>query len=64
MLQTAYLKPSTYVLYYEVLDISIVKLVTKKFFKVAWLGNMVKEKVYHLFILNFINLHTHKRILI
>ncbi|CAG8566428.1 7948_t:CDS:10 [Funneliformis caledonium] len=38
MLQ-AYLTPSSHLLFYEMLDISIVELETKKFFKVTWLGN-------------------------
>ncbi|GBB89579.1 hypothetical protein RclHR1_01630017 [Rhizophagus clarus] len=41
MLQTAYLKLSVHVLFYEILDI---KLETKKSFKVSWLGNTVKEE--------------------
>jgi ubiquitin carboxyl-terminal hydrolase 7 len=44
MLQTAYLTPSAHVLFYEMLDISIVELETKKFFKVTWLGNTIKEE--------------------
>ncbi|CAG8434848.1 2439_t:CDS:10 [Funneliformis mosseae] len=43
MLQ-AYLTPSSHLLFYEMLDISIVELETKKFFKVTWLGNTVKEE--------------------
>jgi hypothetical protein len=53
MLQTAYLNPSAHVLFYEVKE-SIVELGAKKFFKVHWLGNIVKEevcKIYVLFIL-------------
>ncbi|CAG8800658.1 15911_t:CDS:2, partial [Cetraspora pellucida] len=38
MLQTTYLPNSANLLYYEMLDISIVELETKKFFKVYWLG--------------------------
>ncbi|CAB4447002.1 unnamed protein product [Rhizophagus irregularis] len=44
MLQTAYLSPPAYVLFYEMLKISIVELETKKFIKVYWLGNTVKNK--------------------
>ncbi|RIA93959.1 ubiquitin carboxyl-terminal hydrolase 5 [Glomus cerebriforme] len=44
MLQTAYLTPSAHILFYEMLDISIVELETKRFFKVTWLGNTVKEE--------------------
>ncbi|RHZ60946.1 hypothetical protein Glove_350g9 [Diversispora epigaea] len=44
MLQTAYLAPSAYLLFYEMLDISIVELETKKFFKIYWLGTNVKEE--------------------
>ncbi|CAI2180552.1 16272_t:CDS:10 [Funneliformis geosporum] len=43
MLQ-AYLTPSSHLLFYEMLDISIVELETKKFFKITWLGNTVKEE--------------------
>jgi len=43
MLQTAY-SPSSQVLYYEMLDISIVELETKRFLKIIWLGNTVKEE--------------------
>jgi ubiquitin carboxyl-terminal hydrolase 7 len=46
MLQTAYLSPPAHVLFYEMLDISIVELETKKFIKVYWLGNTVKDEVY------------------
>jgi hypothetical protein len=42
MLQTAYLNLSTHVLFYEILDGEVE---IKKFFKVAWLGNIVKEEV-------------------
>ncbi|PKY58830.1 cysteine proteinase [Rhizophagus irregularis] len=41
MLQTANLRPSTHILFYEVLD---VELETKKFFKVAWLGSTIREE--------------------
>ncbi|CAG8492755.1 6399_t:CDS:2 [Racocetra fulgida] len=44
MLQTTYLPNSANLLYYEMLDISIVELETKKFFKVYWLGTTVKEE--------------------
>ncbi|GES93025.1 cysteine proteinase [Rhizophagus clarus] len=44
MLQTTYLSPPAYVLFYEMLDISIVELETKKFIKVYWLGNTVKDE--------------------
>ncbi|GBB89576.1 hypothetical protein RclHR1_01630014 [Rhizophagus clarus] len=44
MLRTPYLKSSAHVLFYEILDINVVELETKKFFKVYWLGNMVKEE--------------------
>ncbi|POG66834.1 ubiquitin carboxyl-terminal hydrolase 5 [Rhizophagus irregularis DAOM 181602=DAOM 197198] len=44
MLQTAYLSPPAHVLFYEMLKISIVELETKKFIKVYWLGNTVKNK--------------------
>ena len=50
MIQTARLSPFAHVLFYEILD---VELETKKLFKVAWLGNTVKEEVdiiYCLFI--------------
>ena len=46
MLQTNYLAPSTPLLFYEMLDISIIEYETKRFFKVIWLGNAVKEGVY------------------
>ena len=46
MLQTTYLTPSAPILFYEMLDISIIELETKRFFKVTWLGNTVKEEVY------------------
>ncbi|CAG8473227.1 8493_t:CDS:10 [Acaulospora morrowiae] len=42
MLQASYL-PSAQ-LYYEMLDISIVELETKRFFKVNWLGTTVKDE--------------------
>jgi ubiquitin carboxyl-terminal hydrolase 7 len=48
MLQTAYLSPPAHVLFYEMLKISIVELETKKFIKVYWLGNTVKDEVYYL----------------
>ncbi|CAG8517017.1 2181_t:CDS:10 [Diversispora eburnea] len=44
MLQPSYLAPSAYLLFYEMLDISIVELETKKFFKIYWLGTNVKEE--------------------
>ncbi|PKC11352.1 putative ubiquitin-specific processing protease 21 [Rhizophagus irregularis] len=44
MLQTAYLSPPAHVLFYEMLKISIVELETKKFIKVYWLGNTVKDE--------------------
>ncbi|GBB89580.1 hypothetical protein RclHR1_01630018 [Rhizophagus clarus] len=44
MLKIAYLKPSIYVLYYEILDINIVELETQRSLEVSWLGNTVKEK--------------------
>ncbi|CAB4444830.1 unnamed protein product [Rhizophagus irregularis] len=44
MLQTVYLSPPAYVLFYEMLNISIVELETKKFIKVYWLGNTVKDE--------------------
>ncbi|CAG8719781.1 8875_t:CDS:10, partial [Cetraspora pellucida] len=44
MLQTTYLPNSTRLLYYEMLDISIIELETKKFLKVYWLGTTVKEE--------------------
>ncbi|GBB88570.1 hypothetical protein RclHR1_01510021 [Rhizophagus clarus] len=44
MLQTAYLSPPTHVLFYEMLDISIVELETKKLIRVYWLGNTVKDE--------------------
>jgi len=44
MLQTAYLSPPAHVLFYEMLDISIVELETKKFIKVYWLGNTIKDE--------------------
>jgi len=49
MLQTAYLTPQAHVLFYEMLEISIVELETKKFIKISWLGNTVKEKVWRYF---------------
>ncbi|CAG8784492.1 16298_t:CDS:2, partial [Racocetra persica] len=44
MLQTTYLPNSTNLLYYELLDISIIELKTNKFFKVYWLGTTVKKE--------------------
>lgn len=44
MLQTAYLSPPAHVLFYEMLKISIVELETKKFIKVYWLGNTIKDE--------------------
>ncbi|CAG8746887.1 16325_t:CDS:2, partial [Dentiscutata heterogama] len=44
MLQTSYLPNSANLLYYEMLEISIVELETKKFFKVCWLGTTIKEE--------------------
>ncbi|CAG8697154.1 10670_t:CDS:10, partial [Ambispora leptoticha] len=44
LLQTTYLPNSTRLLYYKMLDISIIELETKKFFKVYWLGTTVKEE--------------------
>ncbi len=50
----AYLAPKSHLLYYEMLDISIVELEMKKFFKVIWLGNTVKEEVYIMILKFFI----------
>ena len=55
ILQVSYLTSPAYILLYETLDVSIVELETKKFFKVSWLGNTVKEKVRYVQMLNFIN---------
>ncbi|PKY24462.1 cysteine proteinase [Rhizophagus irregularis] len=44
MFQTANLTQSAHILFYEMLDVSIVELEAKKFLKVAWLGNTVREK--------------------
>ncbi|CAB4475297.1 unnamed protein product [Rhizophagus irregularis] len=44
MLQTVYLSPPAYVLFYEMLNISIVELETKKFIEIYWLGNTVKDE--------------------
>ncbi|CAB5388507.1 unnamed protein product [Rhizophagus irregularis] len=44
MLQTSYLNPSAYVLFYEILELITIEPEAKKFFKVYWLGNIVKEK--------------------
>ncbi|CAG8737552.1 19364_t:CDS:10, partial [Gigaspora margarita] len=44
ILQTSYPPNSANLLYYEMLDISIVELETKKFFKVFWLGKTIKEE--------------------
>ncbi|CAG8491651.1 11949_t:CDS:10 [Dentiscutata heterogama] len=44
MLQTTYSSKSVELLYYEMLDINIVELESKKFFKVYWLGTAVKEE--------------------
>ncbi|CAB5376644.1 unnamed protein product [Rhizophagus irregularis] len=44
MLQTVYLSPSAYVLFYEMLNISIVELETIKFIEVYWLGNAIKDE--------------------
>ncbi|CAG8433376.1 8105_t:CDS:10 [Ambispora gerdemannii] len=44
MLQPGYLGPPTNLLFYEMLDISIVELETKKFLKVIWLGTTIKEE--------------------
>ncbi|KAG9295196.1 hypothetical protein G9A89_006177 [Geosiphon pyriformis] len=44
MLLPAYAGPPTNLLFYEMLDISIVELETKKFLKVIWLGNTIKEE--------------------
>ncbi|CAG8628272.1 14298_t:CDS:10, partial [Dentiscutata heterogama] len=44
MLQTTHQPRSVELLYYEMLDINIVELESKKFFKVHWLGTIVKEE--------------------
>ncbi|CAG8824178.1 8846_t:CDS:2, partial [Racocetra persica] len=44
MLQTTYVPNSAKLLYYETLDISIIELETKKFFKVHWLWTTIKEE--------------------
>ncbi|ORX89747.1 ubiquitin carboxyl-terminal hydrolase 5 [Basidiobolus meristosporus CBS 931.73] len=42
MLQPSYMAPTQHVLYYEMLDVSILELETKKFLKVNWLGTNAK----------------------
>ena len=53
ILQISHLAPPNYILFYEMLTISIVELETKKFFKVTWLGSTVKEEVYWRYHLQF-----------
>ncbi|PKK79919.1 hypothetical protein RhiirC2_860249 [Rhizophagus irregularis] len=53
MLQTGYLSPSAYVLFYEMLKTNIVELEMKKFIQVYWLGKTVKD-------VEAINLHLPK----
>lgn len=43
--------PSQVVLYYELLDVSIVELETKKSLKITWTGRFNKEEVQHPFLL-------------
>jgi len=40
-----YLNPPNNTLYYEMLDVSIIELETKRFLKVVWLGTSAKEEV-------------------
>ena len=40
-----YLNPPSNTLYYEMLDVSIIELETKRFLKVIWLGTSAKEEV-------------------
>jgi len=49
----AYL-PKAHLLFYEMLDISIVDLEKKLFFKVIWLGNTVREKVCIMYLFPFV----------
>jgi hypothetical protein len=59
ILQTKYFIPP-YFLIYEMLDVSIMELETKKFLSIAWLGSTIKVKVsiltfgYYLFASVFI----------
>ncbi|CAB4397754.1 unnamed protein product [Rhizophagus irregularis] len=48
MLQTGYLSPSAYVLFYEMLKTNIVELEMKKFIQVYWLGKTVKDEAINL----------------
>lgn len=50
MIQTTYSNNgSPPLLYYEMLDVSIIELETKKFLKINWLGTKVKDEVSYIF---------------
>lgn len=45
LIQPGYMTTSTNLLYYELLDVSIIELETKKSLKITWIGPTNKEEV-------------------